>query len=486
MKIIPYPQTISEKQGFLKKPYDINEIIDAGMPNIEVYKLDIGSSGVTISAASAQGLFYGRQTLKQLEEEYGEALPLLSITDFPKYSYRGYMLDCSRHFFPVTLIKKQIDIMALLKLNKFHWHLTDDQGWRMQTDKYPLLTEIGSKRAQTAGDGKKVEGFYTKEEIREVVAYCAERFIDVVPEIDMPGHFKAALAAYPQYSCRQEDIKIGEGFGISPDILCAGKEEAYEFCFNILDEVAELFPYKYIHLGGDEALKLYWLQCPDCQRKMAENGLKNEEELQGYFMSKMTEYLNKKGRTVINWNDGMLGGNLSGDIAVQYWKESKVCKDVVRKEGAKGREIILSPFFSFYLDYPHGMTPLKKTYNYKIDDEIASNVIGMEAPLWTEHVKDEKTVWEMTYPRLAALAEISWSGKQDYKSFLTRLENFYNILDRRKISYSNNPDPFFIQGKLSTLKFFINALRKIEKGNVAAMKKTKKLIKIKYKKDKEI
>lgn len=486
MKIIPFPQEISEKQGFLKKPYDIKKVIDAKQKNAEGYRLDIDSNGVVLSAATEQGIFYGMQTLKQLDEEYSGELPFVGITDFPKYPYRGYMLDCSRHFFSIELIKKQIDIMALLKLNKFHWHLTDDQGWRIQIDKYPLLTEIGSKRAQTAGDGKKVEGFYTKNEIREIVAYCADRFIDIVPEIDMPGHFKAALAAYPQYSCRQENIKVGEGFGISPDILCGGNDAAYEFCYDILDEVAELFPYKYIHLGGDEALKLYWLQCPECQRKMAENGLKNEEELQGYFMSKMVAHLNKKGRTVINWNDGMLGGNLSGDIAVQYWKESRLCKDVVKKESAKGREIILSPFFSFYLDYPHGMTALKKTYNYKIDDDIASNVIGMEAPLWTEHVKNEKTVWEMTYPRLAALAEISWNDRQNYQSFLTRLDNFYNILDRHEISYSKNPDPFFVKGKLSTLKFFINALQKIEKGNVAAMKKTKKLLKYKYQKHKEL
>ncbi len=486
MKIIPYPQEIAEKPGFLKKPYDVKEIIDAKMQNAEGYKLDIESVGIVISAATAQGIFYGRQTLALLEEEYGDALPFVSITDFPKYSYRGYMLDCSRHFFPITLIKKQIDIMAVLKLNKFHWHLTDDQGWRIQIDKYPLLTDIGSKRAQTSGDGKEVEGFYSKEEIREIVAYCAERFIDVVPEIDMPGHFKAALAAYPQYSCREEAMKVSEGFGISPDILCAGKEEAYEFCFNILDEVAELFPYKYIHLGGDEALKLYWLQCPDCQRKMKENGLRDEEQLQGYFMSKMTEHLNKKGKTVINWNDGMLGGNLSGDMAVQYWKETKACKEVAKKEGAEGRQIILSPFFSFYLDYPHGMTSLKNTYNYKIDAEIAPSVIGMEAPLWTEHVTDEQTVWQMTYPRLVALAEISWSGKRDYQSFLTRLDIFYNILDRRKISYSKNPDPFFIPGKLSMLKFLINAFRKVEKSNTAAMNKTKKLLRQKYKKDKEL
>lgn len=480
MKIIPYPQELTLKEGFLKKPYKIKKINVNGA-NAEEYRLDIDTSGVVISAAAPQGFFYAQQTLRQIEEEYGDNLPFVSIRDYPIFPYRGYMLDCSRHFFSVDLIKKQIDIMALLKLNKFHWHLTDDQGWRIQIDKYPLLTEIGSKRAQTAGDGKEVSGFFTKDEIREVVAYCAERFIDVIPEIDMPGHFKAALAAYPQFSCRQQPLNVGEGFGISPDIICGGKDEVYGFCFDIIDEVAELFPYEYIHLGGDEALKLHWLQCTDCQKKMAELGLKDEEQLQGYFMSRMVEHLNKKGKTVINWNDGMLGENLSGDMIVQYWKENRSGKEAVRKESAKGRKIILSPFFSFYLDYPHGMTPLKKTYNYKMDKEIAPQVIGVEAPLWTEHVKDEETVWKQTYPRLAAVAERGWSNKQDYQSFLTRLQNFYNILDRQKISYSKTPNPFFITGKLEVLKFFRNALTKVEKGNLTAMKKTKRLIRKKYK-----
>ncbi|MDD4316169.1 MAG: beta-N-acetylhexosaminidase [Clostridia bacterium] len=483
MKLIPLPQalTVSNKD-FLTKPYIINNIIAEKVAGPEGYRLDIGSQGVVITAETPRGLFYAKQTLTQLEEEYAEQLPFVSITDFPRYAYRGFMLDCSRHFFPIDIIKKQLDIMATLKLNTFHWHLTDDQGWRIQLDGFPRLTEIGSKRAQTAGDGKKVEGFYTKDEISDIVAYCADRFIEVIPEIDLPGHFKAALAAYPQFSCNQLEITVGEGFGISPDILCAGKEESYEFCYSILDEVAELFPGRYFHLGGDEALKLYWLDCPDCQKRIADCGLKNEEELQGYFMSKMVAHLNEKGKTVINWNDGMLGGNIKGDIIVQYWKENKIGREVAIKEAKNGRKVIISPFFSYYLDYPYGMTPLKKTYNYEADGAITDQVIGLEAPLWTEHIEDAEKLWQQIYPRLVALAERAWSNKKDYQSFLTRLDNFNNILNRYNILYCNNPNPYLLPGKLATLKFFIKALSRVEKGNLNAMKKTKEKLKNKYNK----
>ena len=228
------------------------------------------------------------------------------------------MLDCVRHFFTVEEIKKQIDMLALLKINTFHWHLTDDQGWRIKSDKYPLLTEVGGSRKQTMGDGIKVEGYYSKEDIREIVDYCKQNYINVIPEIDIPGHFRAAIAAYPHLSCFQQKTIVGEGYGISPYIACAGKQSVYDFLYDLLDEILELFPYEYIHLGGDEALKLNWITCPDCQKTIQENNLKNEEELQGYFMTKMVKYLNGKGRKVINWNDGMLGGNIQGDIVVQY------------------------------------------------------------------------------------------------------------------------------------------------------------------------
>jgi hexosaminidase len=282
-------------------------------------------------------------------------------------------------------------------------------------------------------------------------------------------------------SCTEEKIKVAEGYGIFPNIACAGKDKTYEFCYDVLDEIAQLFPYEYIHLGGDEALKLYWIDCPHCQKAIKDNGLKNEEELQGYFMTKMVKYLNQKGKKVINWNDGMLGDNIEGDITVHYWRQTKECNEVVRKEAKKNRGIIISPFFSYYLDYPHGMTPLKKTYNYQIDSDIEENVIGLEAPLWTEHVLDVNRLEYMTYPRLLAVAERAWTQNADYTGFLQRLSMFGKIFDKHAINYCKDYNPNIIKGKLDVAKFFLNALGKVGKGNLKARKLTNKKLKNKYK-----
>lgn len=480
LHIIPYPNKVEIKDGYYLPPYRIDKKIEETNLGQEGYILEIDKNGISITSEGENGIYYGEQTLIQIFEQYPEGVPFVKITDTPKYNYRGFMLDCSRHFFTVKEIKKQLDVLAKLKINIFHWHLTDDQGWRIEIDKYPLLTEVGSKRKQTGKDSKPIEGYYTKKEIKEIIKYCDERFINIIPEVDMPGHFKAAIAAYPYISCREEKIYVGEGFGISPDIACGGKKATYDFCYDILDEIAELFPYKYIHLGGDEALKLYWLDCDHCQGMMKEQNLQNEEELQGYFMSKMVEYLSNKGKKVINWNDAMRGGNLEGDITVQYWKESKECKEVVEREAKNGRDIIISPFFSYYLDYPHAMTPLSKTYNYEINDTLKENVIGLEAPLWTEFVTNEKKLEEMAYPRIIAVAERAWSEENLYKSFLERLESFKKVLDRYNINYNKKPNPSIID-KIGLIKFYFNAMSKIGKGNINAMRETAKKLKQKYK-----
>ncbi len=482
LNIIPYPNDVELKEGFLDLPIKPNKNIINPNLDEEEYYLDIGNKGIQVTAKTDKGFFYAQQTLLQLYKQFKGKLPFMSIKDKPKYSHRGFMLDCARHFFSVKEIKKQIDILAQLKINVFHWHLTDDQGWRVEIEKYPLLTKVASKRAQTQGDGIIVEGYYTKEEIKEVVAYCKKNYIDVIPEIDVPGHFRAAIAAYPQLSCREKEIKVGEGFGISPHIACAGKQEVYEFLYNILDELVELFPYEYFHLGGDEALKLYWLDCPHCQKAISDNNLKNEEELQGFFMSKLVVYLNDKGKKVINWNDGMLGGNITGDLVVQYWKQSKICNQVVEKETKEGRKVIISPFFSFYLDYPSGMTPLKKAYNYEINSNVEGAVLGLESPIWTEHIKDIDRLEYMVYPRLIAVAERGWTNNNMYQSFLTRLGNFYKILEDYNINYNRQPNPSFLKGKWDVLKFFAKALRSVDKENITAMARTKKLLRAKYKK----
>lgn len=482
LQIIPYPNHVEIRKGFLDLPIKPNKnIIDTSLSE-EEYCILVDENGIQVRAREDKGFFYAQQTLLQLYKQFKDKLPFMLIQDKPKYSHRGYMLDCSRHFFTVKEIKKQIDILAKLKINVFHWHLTDDQGWRIEIDKYPLLTTVGARRAQTQGDGIVVEGYYSKKDIKEVVEYCRKNYIDVIPEIDMPGHFRAAIAAYPELSCTENKITVGEGFGISPHIACAGKEKVYEFIYNVLDEIVELFPYEYIHLGGDEALKLNWIGCKFCQKAIKINGLKNEEELQGYFMSNLIRYLNAKEKKVINWNDGMLGGNTEGQLIVQYWKETKACEKVVLREVEKGRKVIISPFFRYYLDYPHGMTSLRKVYNYEVNIIEETAVLGLEAPLWTEHVKDINKLEEMTYPRLIAVAERSWTEKNMYKSFLTRLENFYNILNDYNINYNRRPNPSFLKGKWEMLKFFLRAFKAVDKGNLKAMAKTKKLLKTKYKK----
>ncbi len=476
--IIPYPQKVTVVEGNVNRLKTIQKKIKKTGLGKEGYKVIVNNNETIIEAEDQRGLFYGEKTLEQLKENL--PLPCMVIEDSPKYKHRGYMLDCCRHFFTVDEIKKQIDMMAQMKLNIFHWHLTEDQGWRIEIDKYPLLTEVGSKRKQTAGDNIPIEGYYTKEQIKEIVEYCKERCIEVIPEIDMPGHFTAAIAAYPFLSCTEKKIKVAEGYGIFPNIACAGKETTYKFCYDVLDEIIELFPYDYIHLGGDEALKLNWIDCPHCQKAIKENNLKNEEQLQGYFMSQMVKYLNKKGKKAINWNDGMLADNIEGGISVQYWKQSKECNEVVKTQSQKGREIIISPFFSYYLDYPHGMTPLKKTYNYQIDTEIEDKAIGLEAPLWTEHVADIKRVEVMTYPRLLAVAERAWTKNADYGGFLQRLKLFEKLFEKHNINYCQDYNPNIIKGKLNVARFFINALKKVGKGNIRAMKLTKKKLKKKY------
>lgn len=421
----------------------------------EGYRLILDSAGIRIEYADEAGKFYALSTLDQIKAQC-EKLPCVVIEDAPKYSYRGFMLDCARHFFTVADIKKQISVMAALKLNKFHWHLTDDQGWRVEIKKYPLLTEIGSRRRSTRNDDKPVEGYYTQEEIADVIKFCAERRIEVIPEIDMPGHFTAALAAYPQFGCTGEPTRVAERFGVLHEIACGGKEETLEFCKDVLKEIAELFPSEYIHVGGDEALKLRWMECPHCQKKMAEENLRNEEELQGYFLTEIINYLNSLGKTAIVWNDGVVGGNTEGNYCVQFWKENAECLKAAERAAEKGKGVIYSPFHYFYLDYPCGMTPLKKVYNYemRLSDDA---VIGLEAPLWTEYVDNIEKAEKLFYPRIFALADRAWAEEKDYMGFLVRLDRFgAYISEKFPIQVETDANPPFFKGKAAVIKFFLN------------------------------
>ncbi|HKM29525.1 MAG TPA: family 20 glycosylhydrolase, partial [Bacilli bacterium] len=404
---------------------------------------------------------YGQNTLEQLLAIYPNEIPELTINDYPKYAHRGFMIDCSRHFFTVTEIKKQIAVMALLKLNIFHWHLTDDQGWRIAIKKYPLLTEYGAKRLQTRNDKTEVGGYYTQDEIKEIVLFCQTRGIDVIPEIDMPGHFTAACSAYPELLCTRQKVAVAEHFGILPNIACAGRDFTYQFCYDVLNEVCELFPYAYIHIGGDEALKINWLTCPDCLAKMQTENLATPEALETYFLNKMASYLMAKGKKVICWNDGISSDKIDRNIIMHYWKDNAEFTKQAIKAIAKGQKAIVSPFANYYLDYNYGITPLKKTYDYE-HCFLEDNVIGLEAPIWSEYINTVNKLERLAYPRLIAVAERAWTNKPDYDSFLTRLDFFNKKLDHLLIAYTplGEVNPWFLKRLILKLKFYFYSIDK--------------------------
>lgn len=434
-------------------------IVFALDPSLEIelgdegYLLEIARERIRIRAAEPNGVFYGVQSLKQIIVKHDAAesvsIPAMAAKDRPLYGYRGYMLDVSRHFFPIGDILKLIDVLALHKINALHLHLTDDQGWRLRIDRLPRLTTVGSHRKQTINDGRWHGGWYSREDIRRIVAYCARRYITVIPEIDMPGHSTAAIAAYPHLSCRGEPIEVAELFGIKADILCAGKESTYQFVYHVLDEVIGMFPGPYIHLGGDEALKDRWEECEHCQKRMEDKGLTGISQLQGYFLNEVIDYLKARGKKAICWNESLYSGMLDTSAVCQYWQDGK---DVKRVKDAlhKGRPVIVSKYDPYYLDYPFAMHTLRAVYTFTPeltgtgDDE---SILGVEAPLWTEYVCDLRRAEYMTFPRLGAVAEIGWSqkGHRDYDDFIKRLPVYLRLLDIYHVRYADlkdtNPGP---------------------------------------------
>jgi hexosaminidase len=348
------------------------------------------------------------------------------------FEYRGFMLDSVRHMQSIEEIKKLIDTLPLLKINKFHWHLTDDQGWRFESERFPQLNSAAERPYSDFGKTYVNEPhgkLYTKDEMREIVAYCAERGIEVVPEFDIPGHTSALLHAYPHLSCNEEPIEVKTCQGIFTDILCAGKDETFETVFDILADIIEIFPSEYIHIGGDEAPKKRWKECPDCQKRIKDEGLRNEEELQGWFTNKVVEFLESRGRKAIVWNESLKSGLVKNSL-VQMWMDRK--KDSVAYAN-KGGKIIVSDFFHYYCDYPYGMTPLKKTYNY---DPILkgiknkNSVVGVEAPIWTEYINNFDHLCYMCFPRFTAVAETGWTEKENKNAddFCRRFEKYSAIL----------------------------------------------------------
>ena len=430
--------------------------------NHEGYTLTISQDRIEISASTPNGVFYGIQTMRQLIptdkiRSKNISIPCVEIEDYPRFHWRGFMLDVGRHFFTKSEVKKILDLMAFLKLNKFHFHLTEDQGWRVEIKKYPLLTEIGSKREGTTSkrpfrsnkknkvplDGIPVSGFYTQEDLIELIQYATERFITIIPELDFPGHTTAALAAYPELSCTGGPFKVSTRFGIHKEVLCIGKEKVFEFIQNVLNEIIEIFPSKIIHIGGDEAPKKRWKNCLDCQARIKDEKLGSVENLQVYFTNRIADYLESKGRQIIGWNE-ILNDKLNENAICHYWTAN--LKHVL-EHARLGRKVVMSEMSAFYLNYPYKIIPLEKTYNYEpipnqLESKFHKRILGIEACLWTEYVKNKKKLEWQTFPRLIAVAETGWSlkNKKNFKSFQKRLEKFNKWLDLLKVNYAKKEE----------------------------------------------
>jgi hexosaminidase len=410
--------------------------------NKEAYTLDITKDEVRIIASGNEGLFRGMQTFFQLippsvkTEKNGKdvSLQCCKISDSPEFEWRGLNLDCCRHFMSKDFIKRYIDILAYYKFNTFHWHLTEDQGWRIEIKKYPKLTEIGAWRKEA--DGSVYGGFYTQEDIKEIVAYAESRFINIVPEIEMPGHSIASLASYPENSCTGGPFEVTNIWGVHKDIYCAGRDSTFKFLQNVLDEVIELFPGKYIHIGGDEAPKDRWKECPRCQARIKEEGLKDEHELQSYFIKRIVDYLHSKDKEVIGWDEILQGGLAPGAI-VQSWQGMQGAVEAARR----GHRTICSPTSHTYFDYSADNLDLRIVYSFKpIPDELSDDekkfVIGSEANMWTEYAPQE-TIDSKLFPRILALSEVLWKNPLNigYGEFHARLQKCYADLSALGIQY---------------------------------------------------
>lgn len=444
------PAVINEFRDFVQKAFDIrlhreekdeNCIILTLSDEIEDdegYRIVCEDTVIQITAKTDCGLFYGLQTLKQILLQSFGKVPALEINDKPMYKYRGFMLDSGRYCQPVKDIKRLINLMAMHKLNVFHWHLTEDQGWRVEIKKYPELTRKGQKRSHTNFGFHSYEGYYTQEQIKDIVKYCHERFIKVIPEFDIPGHTVSAIACYPYLSCFDRELSVATHWGVKHDILCAGKDSTYEFVFNVLDELTELFPDKIIHIGGDEAVKMRWKLCPNCQALMKKERIANEDILQNYFMSRVNRYLNGKGFTAAMWNFESEAGTerLDRNIA---WNACSLerNKDTVAEELKSGRKIINSSTFPYYFDLPYGTNSLKKVYDYSPEID-GGQIYGVEAALWTEYVKTSNKADYNLFPRIAAFAETAWSQPEDksYDRFMNSLWEYYDFLNLYNVRYA--------------------------------------------------
>lgn len=440
----------------------IRLVLDKKVSGEEAYTIMVDKKGVTIAGSTPKGVFYGVQTLRK-SLPVGAAtvvrLPSVKISDSPRFVHRGMMLDCSRHFFPLEFVKRYIDLIAMHNMNVFHWHLSDDQGWRIEIKKYPELTIKGSRRSGTVigyntalDDSIPYGGYYTQEQAREIVEYARQRYVTVIPEIDMPGHMLAALATYPELGCTGGPYEVGHRWGIYKDVLCVGNDKIYDFCEGVLDEIMQIFPSKLIHIGGDETPTEVWEKCPKCIKRAEDNNM-TVKQVQSYFTSRIEKYVNSRGRRIIGW-DEILGGDISQSAVIQSWRDTKHG----RIAAEAGHDVIMSPTSHCYFDYSQadeknskyeptlcgGYIPVEKVYAFEPCDENLSessrpHILGVQANIWAEYLLYPNQVEYQALPRMAALAEVQWtSGKKDYQAFLKRLNRLVSFYDLYKLTYAKH------------------------------------------------
>ena len=408
---------------------------DDSIKEAEGYTITVSKDSAIICGKDEAGVLYGVQSLKQLLFQGELVLPEITVKDCPRFPYRGFMLDCGRYFFTVEAVKVFLEMMALHKLNVFHWHLSEDQGFRAQILDKLLLTEIGSYRSHTNFNSRKHEGYYTVDDMREIVEYAHNLCIKVIPEIDTPGHAVAMIAAYPELSCFDRKLDVATHWGIKHDVLCIGKESTFEFVQTVFDELLEIFTDGTVHLGGDEVPTTRWKICPHCQRRMKDLGLNDESGLHTYYLDRMADYLKNKGVEVVMWNDTVKDYMVKKDVVWQLWNGGMKKEEFVREVNS-GRPFIMSDTRAYYLDLPYSNINLQDTYNFEpvydgVKEDNKHLIKGVEACLWTEFVPTMRKAGYCTYPRLGAFAETAWSKKENksYDKFLGKLPFYYSILD---------------------------------------------------------
>lgn len=436
-------------------------VIDKKIKGDEAYTIKVSKKEVVIAGHTEKGVFYGIQTLRKslpIAKASTVEFPAVAISDEPRFGYRGMMLDCSRHFFTVDFVKQYIDMLALHNMNVFHWHLSDDQGWRIEIKKYPRLASVASKRTGTTvgfntvvDDSTEYGGYYTQDDAREIVEYARQRYITVIPEIDMPGHMKAALTAYPELGCTGGPYEVGHRWGIYADVLCLGNEKVYQFCEDVLAELMDIFPSQYIHIGGDETPTKRWEACQKCQAVAKSHGL-TAKNMQGYFTNRIEKFVNAHGHRIIGW-DEILEGDINQSATIMSWRGTANGE----KASEKGHDVIMSPTSYCYFDFQqtdkdvkyeptlcNGFISVEKVYGFEpcpetLSDAAKRHIIGVQANVWTEYITCPQTVEYQVLPRMAALSEVQWTdGKKDFGAFKARLDRHVGIYELNHWNYAKH------------------------------------------------